>query len=872
MRTDPSTDRTSTIRSGRPQSSNPSHALPAPHLWEFSRRAVILNPLRRFPLSPCGGPPSLLPKRIQMTTLLKSLDTILLHRRALSWTLILASLAVRPPIARGDERETIPPPDNRREVVETLAAWIETERERLDIPAISIAVVEDQTIVWARGFGWEDQARTRPATGHTVHRVASVSKLYTATAALRLVERGQLDLDAAVERFVAEWRPTNPFDQPITLRHLMSHRSGLVREPLRGGYFDPVPVSLADSVASLNATRVLFRPGDKLKYSNAGVAVVGLAVERAAGEPFALHLKRTVFEPLGMNDSDFDPDDALKARIAQGIMATDHGTTFPAPNFTIGTVPAGNLASTVLDQAKFLSALFRGGGGVISSQTLEQMITPQFADRDSSARFGLGFVVRNDKGRRRIGHDGAVYGFATHVSALIDDKLGVAVVATRDCANALADRIADETLDRFLAAREGKTLPPPVSRTILAPERARDLAGVYTDGTHRIELYPRNGRLIADAKGADRLWELRAEGATLVVDGPTARGASLVPLEDAVVGDGRRLDRIEPPAPLECPADLADLLGEYGPDHNILALYEEDQQLFVRIEWFFRYPLKRIGPDEFAFPDFGLYHDETLRIERDDQGAPAAVLAGSFRFARRKLDGDGATFRVEPLEPVAVLRERALKATPPVETGEFRRPDLVALDQLDPTLKLDIRYATDNNFLGAPFYDRPAAYLQRPAAEALVRAHRLLESQGLGLLIYDAYRPWFVTRMFWDGTPAAFHDFVADPAKGSRHNRGCAVDLTLYDRTTGQPVRMVAGFDEFSNRAAAWYPGGTARQRWARRVLWRAMTRQGFEVYEREWWHFDFQDWRAYPILNLTFEELETQRQPTPDHPEPPRP
>ncbi len=146
--------------------------------------------------------------------------------------------------------------------------------------------------------------------------------------------------------------------------------------------------------------------------------------------------------------------------------------------------------------------------------------------------------------------------------------------------------------------------------------------------------------------------------------------------------------------------------------------------------------------------------------------------------------------------------------------------------------------------------------MQKPAAEALERVNEKLKAQGYGLLIYDAYRPWYVTKMFWDATPEKFHSFVADPSKGSRHNRGCAVDLTLYDLKTGKPVEMVGGYDEFSDRAFPDYLGGTSRQRWHRDLLRRAMEAEGFTVYEEEWWHFDYKDWRKYPILNKTFEEL----------------
>jgi D-alanyl-D-alanine dipeptidase len=209
------------------------------------------------------------------------------------------------------------------------------------------------------------------------------------------------------------------------------------------------------------------------------------------------------------------------------------------------------------------------------------------------------------------------------------------------------------------------------------------------------------------------------------------------------------------------------------------------------------------------------------------------------------------------VQPIDTLRETALSATPPAEAGDFRATELVELVLLDPTIQLDIRYATTNNFTGSVFYQQPRAFLQRPAAEAVVRAHQKLREAGLGLLIHDAYRPWHVTKMFWDATPDELKDFVANPANGSRHNRGCAVDLTLFDLKTGDPIEMVAGYDEFSVRSYPMYPGGTDRQRWYRYWLRQIMEAEGFSVYEFEWWHFDYGDWRKYRIGNSTFEQLQ---------------
>lgn len=193
---------------------------------------------------------------------------------------------------------------------------------------------------------------------------------------------------------------------------------------------------------------------------------------------------------------------------------------------------------------------------------------------------------------------------------------------------------------------------------------------------------------------------------------------------------------------------------------------------------------------------------------------------------------------------------------PPKETGTFRQPDLVELIKLDPTIRLDIRYATKNNFLGRAVYKEARAFLQRPAAEALVRVSAALRREGYGLMVFDGYRPWAVTKTFWDATPADKKEFVADPSLGSRHNRGCAVDLTLYDLKTGEEVKMPSAYDEMTERSHINYQCSTPEARRLRDLLRAAMETEGFNVYEPEWWHYDYKDWREYPILNISFKEI----------------
>jgi len=312
---------------------------------------------------------------------------------------------------------------------------------------------------------------------------------------------------------------------------------------------------------------------------------------------------------------------------------------------------------------------------------------------------------------------------------------------------------------------------------------------------------------------------------------------------------------IHPPAP---PPQWAAVIGEYAEGADTLSLLEDGGGLFLLFWEGEGWGGERLGLaplNDTTFEVGALETEALVRRGPDDRARSLNLGDGEFRRIHLGAE-EGETFRITPLRPPAELREEALAAAPPEEEGDFLPSDLVDLLELDPTLALDIRYATTDNFMGEVFYSSPRAFLQRPAAEAVVMAHDWLKERGFGLLIFDGYRPWYVTKMFWDATPEAMRWFVANPARGSRHNRGCAVDLTLVDLASGDPVLMPGGYDEISPRSHVDYPGGTSRQRWYRDLLREAMEAHGFAVYPGEWWHFDYQDWRRYRIENQTFEEM----------------
>ena len=297
------------------------------------------------------------------------------------------------------------------------------------------------------------------------------------------------------------------------------------------------------------------------------------------------------------------------------------------------------------------------------------------------------------------------------------------------------------------------------------------------------------------------------------------------------------------PKPSPAPSELRPLLGEYVANNRTIIILEKEGKLHALQKGESSQP-QSVTEDLFA---------------RDPRGQIKFLKLNGVIYERRPLGPEeGANqLKVEPVRPVKTLLRQALNAQPPNETGDFLPTDLVELKKLDPTIKLDVRYATSNNLFGTVFYSQPRAFLQRAPAEALVRISRKLKASGYGLLVHDGYRPWYVTKVFWDATPQDKKLFVADPSQGSRHNRGAAVDLSLYDLKTGKPVEMVSTYDETTERAHPNYPGGTSLQRWHRDLLRAAMEADGFTVYEAEWWHFDYKDWQRYRIGNQRFEDID---------------
>jgi D-alanyl-D-alanine dipeptidase len=215
------------------------------------------------------------------------------------------------------------------------------------------------------------------------------------------------------------------------------------------------------------------------------------------------------------------------------------------------------------------------------------------------------------------------------------------------------------------------------------------------------------------------------------------------------------------------------------------------------------------------------------------RGIGAGVLAGTLGGCA----GRGSPALALPVDPAADLA-----------------PDLVDLARFDPRLKLDIHYARTDNFMGRVLYPVARAVAQRPVAEALSRVQTRAEAAGYGLLVFDAYRPWRITKAMWDQTPPQQREFVADPRSGSRHNRGCSIDLSLH--RDGVEVTMPSPYDDFTPAAYRSNTAAPAEALAASRMLEGWMVAEGFVPLPNEWWHYDWAEWRRYPIMDVPLEDV----------------
>ena len=784
------------------------------------------------------------------------------------------------------------------------------------IPGASVAIVREGKVIYAKGFGYRNLDKKSPVTTETLFAIGSITKSFTALAFGILCDEGKVDWNQPVRNYL----PTFQLDDPIatdhaTARDLFSHRTGLPGHDLIWSSSDFSRDDLFNRLRYLKFNKE-FRSG--YQYNNLMVMAMGYLEARVSGMSWEELVRSRILLPIGMLGANFSVRDSQRAAdFAEPYeLKKDVVTRVPFKNIdAIG--PAGSINAGINDMSHYLILQLGdgsyGGRQIVSQSNLalpHAGLTPMGAlpaffvqQGIGPMTYGLGWVDTTYRGHHMVWHNGGIDGFHSLLVMLPEDKTGIVILSNLG-ENMALEPIAYSALDqllglpripwmqRFNEIREGikeerkpkKAPTVPVVQPAGPPSHPlSDFTGSFENaGYGTIRIAQRDGTLQlvlnqmaptalvhsrydifqvplsveSDLAGLRAQFFMSAEGGidrlaiplerTLPEDIIFRRVAEKSPADTGLSGG----------APAPSPVRWDDLIGEYGTEQEKVYILEKEGKLHALIGSHDSVPLAERSPDSFQFSDDD-HHGKRVNFIRDAEGRVTEVMIDTARLARRPLGTiEGGVFRLVPRIPIADLRRTALATTPPTESGELLAPDLVDLSTLDPSIHLDIRYASKNNLMGEPVYSQAKAYLQRPAAEALWRAGQRLRAQGFGLLIHDAYRPWFVTKMFWDATPEDEHRFVADPKVGSQHNRGCAVDISLYDLETGEPVQMTGVYDEMSDRSHPFYPGGTSRQRWARDQLREAMQAQGFAVYEFEWWHFDYERWRQYPVLNVAFEDL----------------
>lgn len=341
--------------------------------------------------------------------------------------------------------------------VRLFTAWLESQVAYRGLPGVVVGVVAGDDLVWARGFGYADVEQRRPMETSTRFRMASHSKLFTATAIMQLREEGKLRLDDPVSDYLPWFsvRPASPDDPPITLEHLLTHSSGLPREagPHWSDWEFPTEEEL---IALVPERQAAFSPEVRWKYSNLAYTIAGMVIEEVSGMSWAEYLQVNIFDPLGMSSSSVDRD-------VPGL-ATPYGRRMPDGTRDIapfvdarGMAAATGLTSTVEDMAKFVSAQFRtgarGGDRLLSTASLREMHRVRMLESTWTRGQGIGFAVSRVDGRLYHGHGGGYPGNTTQTVIQLDDRVGVfALTNTNDSDPGQIARQLMETVGEAVAA------------------------------------------------------------------------------------------------------------------------------------------------------------------------------------------------------------------------------------------------------------------------------------------------------------------------------------------------------------------------------------------------------------------------------------
>ncbi len=533
------------------------------------------------------------------------------------------------------------------DAIARLAQIVDSELQRGILSGTAVALVDDQRIVCTRGFGHAHRKRHIPAGPRSVYRAGSISKLFTAIAAMQLAEQGRLDINRPVSTYDPEFRLVVPLDdaEPITLRHLMCHGSGMFRESPVGGYFDPTEPTVRATVASIAPCVLVHRPGTHTKYSNIGATVTGHVVEHVSGMPFAEYQRKYLLRPLGMKDSAFELNEEIRQRLAPGRMRVADGKggfrEIEAPLFELGTIPAGNLYTTAADLARFVMLLLdegrAGNQQLLKAETLQSMFTVQLTEEE--AGFGLGFHVGKFRDYKMVSHMGAVYGHTSSVAVLPQEKIGVIVLTNQDIATGPVRKLSDAAMELMVEAKLGEKPEPKQKPIGVAPAELAKLAGDYESESYWARIEVSEGVARANLSGQP-LALTPIEADKFLADGRFAHRASFVFDRDdsgEVTGFSalkQKFRRVDRDAVRAVPDDWKRLLGSYGPEFIPLVVSVKHGHVYAMTENMVDYRLTPLCRTVFKMPP-GMYVDEQLVFQVGPDGEVYSVILANMVLPRR---------------------------------------------------------------------------------------------------------------------------------------------------------------------------------------------------------------------------------------------
>lgn len=436
------------------------------------------------------------------------------HRiRSALCTLSTATLALLAACSTPPPRPPAVTQGDTAAVRQHLQALIRHEMREHDVTGLSIALVDGQRVVWAFGAGWADEQAQRPADEHTVYRMGSISKLLTDTAAMQLVQRGQLDLDAPIQQALPGFRIRSRWaDSPITARALMTHHAGLPRDV---GYamWGDADQSFQQMVAGLADADAAYPPGLQFSYSNVGLSVLGAAMERASGQRLEALMQASLLDPLGMATASYSRAVSPRPEMSQAYRKGK-----PVVEPALRDVPAGGLNASVLDLAQFMKFVFAEGRAadqqVLPSATLREMLRVQNAQvpLDVNFQVGLGWMLSTLGGESLEGggpvahHGGATVNHRSQMVLLPEHQLGVIVAANSASAGPVVNRLAQRALALALEAKTGIRQPDPAPAEPMTaatwPEAdLQALVGDYTTGAGFVHVTRDGAALQAEVAG-----------------------------------------------------------------------------------------------------------------------------------------------------------------------------------------------------------------------------------------------------------------------------------------------------------------------------------------------------------------------------------